>query len=70
MRYLSSKGKIVYNTNIKKKGCIINLGNRKNPCKCQNKSVNKFQDKNVQKIYNIDILKKGDIYDIRNKNTN
>ena len=39
-------------------------------CKCQNKSVNKFQDKNVQKIYNIDILKKGDIYDIRNKNTN
>ena len=26
--------------------------------KCQNKSVNKFQDKNVQKIYNIDILKK------------
>ena len=38
--------------------------------KCQNKSVNKFQDKNVQKIYNIDILKKGDIYDIRNKNTN
>ena len=41
-----------------------------NECKCQNKSVNKFQDKNVQKIYNIDILKKGDIYDIRNKNTN
>lgn len=38
--------------------------------KCQNKSVNKFQDKNVQKIYNIDILKKGDIYDIRHKNTN
>ena len=72
MGYLKGKSSLMIfdmHSNLKYK-----YGNRKfwaeGYCKCQNKSVNKFQDKNVQKIYNIDILKKGDIYDIRNKNTN
>ena len=36
---------------------LMKLRKGKMECKCQNKSVNKFQDKNVQKIYNMRMIK-------------